>query len=360
MIIIKKNNKNIFIKEIKTKHGVINTPCFVPVATNACIKTCDSEIINKIGIDLIFCNTYHLMVHPGENVIKNAGGIHKFMNRKLPIITDSGGFQIFSLMYGGVANELKSKGTKKIDNSIIKINEEGAIFRSYRDGSNIFITPESSIIAQKKIGADIIIPLDELLPFHVDFETFKSSFYKTHRWQIRSLEEHKKDKSDQIIYGVIHGNMYEDFRKQSCKIISELDFDGYAIGGSFGNCKKDVIEVIKFTVDNLPIEKPKHLLGIADLETIKEAIFLGIDSFDSSYPTKCARHGVLFSDNGYIKIQQGKWKTCNDFISNAPIVREYTAAYIHHLFKTKEQTAGMLASIHNIWYLNEFCKNLKK
>ena len=354
------NCKNDYrIGQITTTHGIIETPCFVPVATNACIKSCDSMMIDEIDIDLMFCNTYHLMIHPGSSTVKNAGGLNKFMNRKKPIITDSGGFQVFSLMYGSVANELKSKGMKSHKNSILKVNEEGVLFRSYRDGSTIKLTPEISIQEQKNLLSDIIIPLDELLPFNSENKYFERSFHRTHRWQERSLNEHLKNKNNQLIYGVIHGGMYTDWRKKSCNIISNLPFDGYAIGGSLGHCKSDVIEVLKNTIKYLPPEKPRHLLGIADFETIEESLKYGIDSFDSSYPTKCGRHGLLFSENGNIKITQGKWKEFHEPISKAPRCKEFTAAYIHHLFKSNEMTGGILASLHNIWYLNNYCKNLR-
>lgn len=345
---------------ITTAHGVINTPHFVPVATNAVIKGCDSEMIDEIGVDLLFVNTYHMLVHPGDGIIKNAGGIHNFMQRKQSIITDSGGFQIFSLRYGGVAQELKSQGMKKNNSCVISVNEEGVMFRSYRNGELIFLTPESSVIAQKNIGADIIIPLDELLPFHTEEKAFKKSFDKTHRWQMRSFIEHEKNKNKQLMYGVVHGSVFAEYRKKSVELLLQCDFDGFAIGGSLGKTVSDVKYVLKETIKYLPPEKPRHLLGIADLETIKIALKLGIDTFDSAYPTKCARHGWLFTDEGVIKITQSKWRDVHDKISEAPRLNNYSAAYLHHLFKSHEQTAGMLASIHNIWYLNEFCRKLRE
>ncbi len=340
-----------------THHGTIETPCFVPVATNACIKSCFSHEIENLA-DLIFCNTYHLILHPGEDIVEDSGGLHNFMNRKKPIITDSGGFQIFSLKYGGVTQEIKSMGLKKNLDTIISSNEEGVVFRSYRDGSLIKITPEKSIQAQKKLGADIIITFDELLPYHTEKDLFVSSFYKTHRWQIRSIEEHNKNIKNQAIYCVIHGSIYDDFRKISCDILKKHSFDGYAIGGSLGTCTSDVLNVLKSTISNLEEEKPRHLLGIADLETIKEAIYLGIDTFDSSYPTKCARHGLLFTENGNIKIEQSKWKNFHESIIGSPIF-PYKISYLHHLFKARESTYAHLASLHNIWFLNEFCKKIK-
>lgn len=359
-ILKKSKNSNARSGIIKTPNGIIETPCFVPVATNATIKSCTSEQINEIGIDLMFCNTYHMSVYPGTDIVKNAGGLHKFMGRNKPIITDSGGFQIFSLMYGGVTEEIKSKGLKNKENTVLLLNEEGVFFRSYHDGKKIFLSPEISINFQKELGADIIIPLDELLPYHTEEEEFKNSFYRTHRWQLRSLEEHKKNIQNQAIYGVVHGGILSEYRKLSCEILSKNDFNGYAIGGSLGKSTSDVIFVLDSTVRYLSYEKPRHLLGIADLRTIEEAIKSGIDTFDSAYPTKCARHGFLFSDNGPIKIGQSKWKNFHEKISDAPYCKNYSASYLHSLYKKKEALYANLASLHNIWYLNNLCKKIRE
>jgi queuine tRNA-ribosyltransferase len=359
--ILKKNKNSIArVGVISTPHGDIETPAFVPVGTNGSIKACTQDHIDLLGVQLMFCNTYHLVVHPGSEVVKSAGGIHKYINRKSPIITDSGGFQIFSLTYGGVHQELKSKGIKKINHLPIKVSEDGVQFQSYRDGRKIFLSPELSIDAQKNIGADIIITLDELLPYHTDIDVFKSSFYRNHRWQIRSYEQHKRNASDQALYPVIHGGLYEEFRKESCKILSRYDFDGYAIGGSLGKCTADVKNVLDYSIPYLDDSKPRHLLGIADIPTLKVAIENGIDTFDSSYPTKCARHGMLFTDEKTIKIGQLKWKNYHKPISNAPICKEYTGAYLHHLYKMKEPVYATLASMHNIWYLNELCRKIRE
>lgn len=357
---ILKDNENGRVGIIKTPNGNIETPCFVPVATNAAMKSCTSEQIDEIGIDLMFCNTYHCMVYPGTKTIENAGGLHKYMRRKNPIITDSGGFQIFSLMYGGVTQEIKSKGLKKGENSVLSLDEKGVYFRSYRDGSKIFLSPEISVKCQKELGADIIIPLDELLPYHSDEERFKNSFYRTHRWMLRSLEEHKKNIKNQAMYAVVHGGVLPEYRKMSCEILSKNSFDGFAIGGSLGTCLNDVVNVLNWTIKNLPKEKPRHLLGIADLPTLKEAIRSGIDTFDSAYPTKCARHGMLFTDKGPIKIGQSRWKEFHEKISDAPFCKNYTAAYLHMLYKKKESIYATLASLHNIWYLNSLCKKIRE
>ena len=233
-IVHKSKKSNARVGKIFTPHGVIDTPNFVAVGTNGTIKALDSKMVSSLGLELIFCNTYHLLLQPGVDVIEKAGGIHKFINRDLPIITDSGGFQVFSLAYGSVADELKSKGTKKSDGSVLKIDEEGVVFRSYRDGKKIVLTPETSVLAQKKIGADIIIPFDELPPYHVPFDSLKNSLERTNRWEKRSLDEHLKDKKNQAMYAVVHGGISEELRKQSVDFLTKLPFDGFAIGGSVG------------------------------------------------------------------------------------------------------------------------------
>lgn len=339
------------VGRIHTPHGIIETPNFVPVATNAAIKTVDSSLISQLDVQLMFCNTYHLLLHPGPDIIEGGGGLHNFMKRNAPIITDSGGFQVFSLAYGGVTSELKSSGQKKQDGTVLKINEEGVIFRSYRDGSKIILTPETSVQAQKQLGADIIIPLDELPPYHTDPRALKRSFDRTHRWEKRSLDEHLKNINNQAIYSVIHGGVDPELRKKSCSILGNLPFDGHAIGGSLGKTRDEMISMLTAMMSSLPTEKPNHLLGIGDLPSIERSIPLGIDTFDSSYPTKCARHGVLLTFDGPIKIKQSRWKNHYKPISGAPLCRDYSAAYIHHLFKAHETTAHTLASIHNIDFM---------
>jgi len=260
------------VGKIHTPHGTIDTPNFVAVGTNATIKALDSKMLDTIGLQLMFCNTYHLMLQPGTETIKKAGGLHAFMNRNMPIITDSGGFQVFSLMYGTVANELKSRGQKKLDNTVLKINEEGVLFRSYRDGSPVLLTPESSVRAQKNLGADIIIPFDELPPYHTDPEKLKESLARTHRWEKRSLDEHLLNRNNQAMYAVIHGGIDKDLRKESCDYLTSLPFDGFAIGGSLGKNHQEMFDLLSFTMPLVPEDKPNHLLGIGDLASFEECI----------------------------------------------------------------------------------------
>jgi queuine tRNA-ribosyltransferase len=348
---------------IYTPHGVIDTPNFVGVGTNAVLKSLDPHTVDQIGLQLLFCNTYHLVIQPGTDVIEKAGGLHSFMNRKMPLITDSGGFQVFSLAYGTVYNELKSKGTKKLDSGVINISEEGVLFRSYRNGDKILLTPESSVLAQKQLGADIIIPFDELLPYHTDMASLKKSLDRTHRWEKRSLSVHLEQKNKQAMYAVIHGGINRDMRTLSCKTLTNLPFDGFAIGGSLGATREEMIEMLSYTVPQLPENKPNHLLGIGDLVSIEACIKLGIDTFDSSHPTRCARHGLLFTKNGFVKIEQNQYKYTFEPIDPycfCFVCATYTKAYIHHLFKAHELTAYSLATIHNVHYMVQLMKTYRE
>lgn len=342
------------VGKIHTPHGTIDTPNFVAVGTNGTLKALDSKTVEDIGLQLMFCNTYHLLLQPGAETVKKMGGLHKFMNRNTPIITDSGGFQVFSLAYGGVTSELKSSGAKRYDNSVAKITEDGVLFRSYRDGSPILLTPETSVQAQKDLGADIIIPFDELPPYHISPDKLKISLDRTHRWEKRSLDYHLQNKQNQAMYAVVHGGVDKDLRKQSLDYLASLDFDGFAIGGSIGKTREEMIDLLQFLMPHVPYDKPNHLLGIGDLLSLEQSVTLGIDTFDSSHPTRCARHGLLFTTAGNLKILNAPHKydvrpvdeNCSCFTCT-----HYSRAYLHHLFKAKELTGYTLASIHNLHFM---------
>ncbi len=351
------------VGRIHTPHGIIDTPNFVAVGTNGTVKALDNSMLHDIGLQLMFCNTYHLLLQPGTETVRQAGGLHQFIHRKLPIITDSGGFQVFSLAYGGVADELKSRGTKKQGGCVLKITEEGVLFRSYRDGSKVLLTPESSIKAQKDLGADIIIPFDELPPYHIAPEALKKSLARTHRWEQRSLEAHLKNPQQQAMYAVIHGGIDPELRKSSCSFLTNLPFDGFAIGGSMGKTKDEMHTLLSHTLPLLPEEKPNHLLGIGDLPSIERSIPLGIDTFDSSYPTRAARHGILLTSQGPLNITKSQYamnfspieKDCG-----CPACAKFTLAYIHHLFKARELTSMSLATIHNLYFMVQLMQKYRE
>lgn len=348
---------------IHTPHGMIDTPNFVAVGTNGTVKALDNAMLHEIDLQLMFCNTYHLLLQPGSEVVKKAGGLHQFINRKLPIITDSGGFQVFSLAYGSVADELKSRGMKKQGGgSVLKISEEGVLFRSYRDGAKIMLTPESSIQAQKDLGADIIIPFDELPPYHIASDALKISLERTHRWEQRSLEEHLKNPQQQAIYGVIHGGIDLEMRKASCDFLTKLPFDGYSIGGSMGKNKEEMYQLLSYVLPLLPEEKPNHLLGIGDLASIDRSIPLGIDTFDSSYPTRAARHGVLLTSQGGVNIAKAENSAKFSPIEKdcvCPTCANFSLAYLHHLFKARELTSMSLATVHNLHFMVKLMRNYR-
>ncbi len=339
---------------IYTPHGIIDTPNFVGVGTNGTLKSLDSKTVSDIGLQLMFCNTYHRMVQPGTQVIKQAGGLHSFMNRDMPLITDSGGFQVFSLMYGTVKDELKSQGKKKGNNLVLKIDEEGVLFRSYRDGHKLLLTPETSVQAQKDLGADIIIPFDELPPYHIDQHKLIESLHRTHRWQERSLNEHLKNPNGQAMYAVVHGGIDPELRSLSAKTLEALSFDGFAIGGSLGKTREQMIAMLTQLMPQIPTDKPNHLLGIGDLYSLEPCVQLGLDTFDSSHPTRSARHGTLFTKNGIVKLGNALHKLSFEPIDadcHCFVCQNYSRAYLHHLFKAKEMTAYSLASLHNLHFM---------
>eukprot|EP00986_Skeletonema_menzelii_P006753 scaffold2556_cov153-Skeletonema_menzelii.AAC.1 len=377
------------VGRIHTPHGTIDTPGYVAVATNAALKGVDIRDADTVGQQLIFCNTYHLLLQPGTDVVEGAGGLHNFMNRKNgPLITDSGGFQVFSLAYGSVheelstGGELKRRGGGEKKGSLhvtggkggkpsVQVTEEGAIFRSYRDGKSFLLTPESTVQAQKSFGADIIIPLDELPPYHIDRNVLVNSVERTHRWEARSLQEHLKDVKDQAMYCVIHGGLDRELRQKSLDYLTSLPFDvskknfGYAIGGSLGKNSKELMELLEWMMPMLNEEKngvnrrnkPRHLLGIADEPSILGAVKLGVDTMDSCYPTRLSRHGTLLSREGKIHIKSGKYSRQYgipiDPECSCSTCQQYDRSYLWHLFKAKEPVFMTLATIHNLQYMND-------
>jgi queuine tRNA-ribosyltransferase len=294
------------VGRIHTPHGIVDTPGFVSVGTNGSLKAVDHRAGDDAGCQLQFSNTYHLLLQPGPELISKAGGLHKFTGRDRPIITDSGGFQVFSLNSSSDSVDeinMKMRASDKKGrrpNSVLKIQEEGVTFKSYVDGRRIHLTPESSVLAQKAFASDICIPLDVLHPYNVTAEQLKQSVFMTHRWEARSLKQHLSDVQQQAMYCVLHGGVDKAMRAHSAEYLTSLPFDGLAVGGSLGKDRDEMMSVLADLMPLLPQEKPVHLLGIADVLSIARSVPLGIDTFDSCYPTRMARHGQV-----YVHVQPG-------------------------------------------------------
>ena len=352
---------------ISTPHGKIETPAFVFCGTKAAIKSLNVNEAKKSGTQIILSNTYHLMLQPGAEIIAKHGGLHNFMNWDGPMLTDSGGFQLFSLGHGSVADEIKGRNkNSKRKKSLLKITEEGALFKSYIDGSDQLLTPEKSITIQRQIGADLILVFDECTPFHVDKEYTAHAMERSHRWSERSIEIFNK-KSEynpqsgssgrQALYGIIQGGIYTDLRDISIQFNVENNFFGLAIGGSLGSSKEQMHEMVKYTASKINTKQPVHLLGIGEPVDIWNLVKYGIDTFDCVSPTRLARHGSALSRNqhGKINIKNASYKndllpleeTCNCLTCN-----NYSKAYLHHLFKTNELLGFQLLTIHNVYFIN--------
>ena len=334
--------------KIETDHGVIQTPIFMPVGTAASVKGVDQMVLkNEINPDVILANNYHLYLRPGPEIISEAGGIHKFMNWKSPILTDSGGYQVYSLS----ANR--------------KINEEGVKFKSHIDGSYHFFSPERAVNIQKSIGADIIMAFDECTPYPCGYNYAKKSMHMTHRWLIRCINEFNKSEPvhgySQTLFPIVQGSVYKDLRLQSAEFISETNAFGNAIGGlSVGEPAEEMYAMTEVVCNVLPEDKPRYLMGVGTPINLLENIALGVDMFDCVMPTRNARNGMLFTANGRINIKNEKWK--NDFspidIDNYSYVDTYySKAYLRHLFTVKESVGRQIATIHNLafylWLVRE-------
>ncbi len=329
---------------ITTSHGEIKTPIFMPVGTQGTVKAINQKTLEEeLNAPVILGNTYHLYLRPGIEVLQNAGGLHNFMNWNRSILTDSGGFQIFSLA------ELR------------KLKPDGVEFSSHLDGSKHFFTPEKVIEIERLIGADIIMPLDECTPYPCDFEYAKNSKELTSKWALKNKEAFLNSKSlydhDQFLFGIVQGSIYKELREQSAKELMNIGFHGYSIGGlAVGEPAENMYDIVDFTTDILPSDKPRYLMGVGRPENILEAIERGIDMFDCVMPTRNARNAYLFTSEGIVTIRGASFK--NDFTAvdekcNCYTCRNHTKAYLRHLFNTKEILAYELATIHNLkFYLN--------
>lgn len=352
-------------KDVKSKarrgritlpHGTIETPVFMPVGTQATVKAMKPEDVERAGAEIILGNTYHLLLRPGEDIVRDAGGLHKFMNWHRPILTDSGGFQVFSL------------------GKMRKITEEGVKFKSYIDGSSHKMTPESSVQVQNALGSDIMMAFDECAPYPATEAYIRDSYQRTTRWLKRCADEMDRIRNgegrdaevarNQNLFGIMQGGMFKDMRYESAMQVTELDLPGYAIGGlSVGEPKDIMLEVLDDCVDYLPEEKPRYVMGVGTPDYLFEGVERGVDMFDCVLPTRLARHGVAMTSRGNINIKNAAFE--RDFSPIDPdcdcyTCSNYSRAYIRHLFKTNEILCSMLLSEHNIRFLVRMMQNIRK
>ena len=346
---------------IQTAHGPIETPAFIPLATKGTVRALESEEVAGLGYELILGNTYHLFVSPGPERIAAAGGLHGFMNWERALITDSGGFQVFSLAHGGVANEVKGSGRSGDHSSVVEIGEEGARFRSYRDGSELFISPEVSMQVQAALGSDIALVFDECTPFHADREYTARSTERTHRWLDRCLRWHEAEgPRRQAVFGIVQGGVHEDLRRESAEAVSAAGVDGLAIGGTLGRDKEEMAAVLAFTAPLLPEEAPKHLLGIGEVDDLLGGIALGLDVFDCAVPTRLSRHGVALAPSPdtrwRLDLRKGKWAGNREPLVEGcpcPACQRHDRDYVSYLSRAEELTAVRLICLHNLTYMRE-------
>jgi queuine tRNA-ribosyltransferase len=346
---------------IQTPHGPIETPTFIPLATKGSVRGLDVDEVSALGYQLILGNTYHLFVNPGPERIAAAGGLHGFMNWDRALITDSGGFQVFSLAHGGVANEVKGSGRNGGHGSKVEITEEGARFHSPRDGRELFISPEVSMEVQAALGADIALAFDECTPFHADRDYTARSTERTHRWLDRCVKWHNENgPSGQALFGIVQGGTHEDLRRESAAYISAAEVDGIAIGGTLGRDKEEMHDVLAMTAPLLPEEAAKHLLGIGEVDDLLGGIALGLDVFDCAVPTRLARHGVALAPSPETRwrldLRKGRWVgDRRPMVEGCPCpgCTRHDRDYISYLSRAEELTAVRLIVLHNLTYMRE-------
>lgn len=344
-LIKKESHTGARLTQIETPHGTVETPMFMPVGTLATVKFLAPEDLYRIGSQVILSNTYHLWLRPGNDVVKQAGGLHRFMNYQGPILTDSGGFQVFSL------------------GQIRKIEEEGVHFKNHLNGDKLFLTPEKSIQIQNDLGADIIMSFDECPPYPATYEYMKSSVERTLRWAKRGQEAHQRPE-DQALFGIVQGGKYTDLRHMSAKALVEMDFPGYSIGGtSVGEPKEVMYQMIDDAIAYLPEDKPRYLMGVGSVDAIFEGVLRGVDMFDCVLPTRIARHGAAMTTTGRVNIKSRRYEydfTPLDEHCDCETCQNYTKAYLRHLIRANEGLGMRLLSIHNLRFLLKLMESIRE
>ena len=347
-------------------HGQVSTPAFVPLASTATVKTLHAAEVAELGFEMVLGNTFHLFIQPGHEHVAAMGGLHEFMGWQRPILTDSGGYQVFSMGHGSVAEEIKRRRDTR-ESMVLSIDEEGVRFRSYLDGAERFIGPETSMEVQAALGSDVALAFDECTPFHADREYTRRSMERTNRWLERCIAW-KRDHgpAEQMLFGIVQGGVHEDLRAESARYLGEAGVDGIAIGGSLGREKREMREVLGWSLRDVPEDPPRHLLGIGDVDDIVHAVAAGVDSFDCATPTRLARHGTALVPDPH-----GRWRldlTKNDHrASRAPIAdgcpcpacREHTRGYLHYLSRARELTGARLLTLHNLTFMAELMRGIR-
>jgi queuine tRNA-ribosyltransferase len=360
---------------LKTSHGIVETPSLVPVATKGVVKTLTSEEATSAGCQILIANTFHLHLRPGEKLVKTHGGLHKFMNWPAPLMTDSGGYQVFSLGFGSDFNTgkiSKKRSAKRVTQQVkpknVRITHKGVYFNSPIDGKKLFIGPKESIRIQESLGADIIFTFDECTPPNADKKYTADSLVKTHRWAEECLEIHPHHHGHsyghrQSLFGIVQGGKYKDLRIESAKYISSLPFSGFGIGGEFGNKKETMIKMLSWVVAELPENKPRHLLGIGHLEDIPKIIKSGVDLFDCTVPTHYARTGIAFTSSGRLDMRRSIFlrnRKPLDKKCGCDVCKNYTRGYICHLVRASEMTGLKLLTFHNLSFFNSLVKSIRE
>ena len=341
----------------KTPHGSIQTPVFMPVGTKGSVKTLSQNDLKALNAEIILSNTYHLYLRPGENLVKKMGGLHKWINWDRPILTDSGGFQVFSL-----AGE-KSHSNNKEFKTKVKIDENGVEFKSHLDGSKHYFTPEKAMQIQHDLGADIIMAFDECAPADSSEQYFKEAMTRTHNWLVRCKKAHKNNKS-QALFGIVQGGLYTELRKESAQFVNSLNLPGNAIGGlSVGESKDQMLTMIEATVPHLSPNKPRYLMGVGTPEDLLECVDRGIDMFDCVHPTRMARHGAFWTKDGRFSIKNEQFKNDKKPLEKGckcESCQNYSRSYIRHLLAEKEILGMRLMTIHNLHFLLNLMQEIRE
>ena len=352
-------------------HGTVATPAFVPLATKGVVRGLAPDEVTALGFEMVLGNTFHLFLDPGPELIREFGGLHEFMRWDGPIISDSGGFQVFSMGHGTVADEVKGRAASGSERAgkVLRIEEEGVTFRSYIEGSERFMGPETSMEVQAALGSDIALVFDECTPFNVSREYTARSTERTHRWLTRCLDWHAANGPEgQLVYGIVQGGVHEDLRRESAQVVAASGCAGIAIGGSLGEDKDQMYEVVGWATEELPEDRPRHLLGIGDIDDLLRGVELGIDTFDCAMPTRLGRHGVAIvpdpENRWRVDLTAARWAD-----SQAPIMdgcpcpacaQGFTRGYLRYLLRARELTAMRLLTLHNLAFVARLMARLRE